>query len=99
MKAFITFTLLWTFSKAQGQEEEIPKFTWIHAPEPVLKITYPGGDYDVAILKQYNPIPLQPNERLEDVDACIYDGYLAKEEDVYVTVTGCAHSDTFDVRK
>jgi len=36
---------------------------------------------------------------VEDVDTCIYDGYLAQEEDVYVTLTGCAHTDTFNVNK
>jgi len=63
-----------------------------------LKITYPNGLSDIAVLKSFNPIPVQSYERLEDVDPCIYDGYLANEENVYVTLTGCAHTDTFNVQ-
>jgi hypothetical protein len=75
-----------------------PTFSWIQKPEPVLAITYPNGLSDVAVLKNYNPIPVQSNERQEDIDTCIYDGYLSNEIDVYVTLTGCAHTDTFNVR-
>jgi hypothetical protein len=74
----------------------VPTFSWLQSPEPVLKITYPNGQSDIAILKSFNPIPVQSFERQEDVDTCIYDGYLANESDVYVTLTGCAHTDTFN---
>jgi len=99
MKIYIAFALLCIFSKGQSQEDETPQFSWIHTTEPVLKITYPNGASDFVTLRQYNPIPLQPAERQEDVDSCIYDGFLAHEKDVYVTVNGCAHSETFDVKK
>ncbi len=76
----------------------VPTFSWLQNPQPVLKITYPNGLSDIAVLKSYNPIPVQSYERLEDVDPCIYDGYLANEKAVYVTLTGCARTDTFNVR-
>ncbi len=76
----------------------VPTFSWLQNPEPVLKITYPNGQSDIAVLKSFNPIPVQSYEREEDVDTCIYDGYLALEKDVYVTLTGCAHTNTFNVR-
>lgn len=76
----------------------VPTFSWLQSPQPVLKITYPNGQSDIAILKNFNPIPVQSYEREEDVDTCIYDGYLANESDVYVTLTGCAHTDTFNIQ-
>jgi hypothetical protein len=62
-----------------------------------LKVTFQDGQEDIAVLKRYNPIPVGPNEREENVDQCIFDGYLADEKDVYVTVTGCPLSGNFDV--
>jgi hypothetical protein len=62
-----------------------------------LRITYPNGVADYAVLKYANPIPLGRDEREEDVDKCLYDGYLLNEKDVYVTLTGCVNSDTFQV--
>jgi len=59
-------------------------------------VTYPSGLSDIAVLKNYSPIPVQSFERQEDVDTCIYDGYLSNENDVYVTLTGCAHTNTFN---
>jgi len=49
-------------------------------------------------LKSFNPIPVGCDEREEDVDNCIYDGYLMNEQDVYVTMAGCVDSNTFQVR-
>jgi len=98
MKAFIAFSLFCTFANSLKREDQIPKFSWIQTAEPVLKITYPNGGSDLVTLKPFNPIPLQSGEREEDVDSCIYDGFMANEKDVYVTVTGCALSDTFNVR-
>jgi len=62
-----------------------------------LKISFPDGSVDFAELKYFNPIPVGINERAEDVDSCIYDGYLRLESDSYVTVTGCAFSSSFSV--
>ncbi len=57
-----------------------------------------GQPSDVAILKQINPIPRSLNEREEDVDNCIFEGFLEKEDKVYVTLTGgCPFEETFDV--
>jgi len=90
----ILLTVL-TFSHGSG----VPTFSWLQKPVPVLQITYPNGLSDSVILKSFNPIPAQSFERQEDIDTCIYDGYLTTEKDVYVTVTGCAHTDTFNVSK
>lgn len=76
----------------------VPKFTWMRTqPQPLLKITFPDGSEDTAVLKRYNPIPAGPNERAEDVDPCIFDGFLSQEKDAYVTVTGCPLTGNFDV--
>jgi hypothetical protein len=74
-----------------------PSFEWIGTLSfdeiPKLKISFPdGGVDDLAILQRYNPIPVGPTERSEDVDNCIFHGYLLTEKDVYVTVTGCPGS-------
>ena len=59
-----------------------------------------GQPNDVAILKQFNPIAKSLNEREEDVDNCIFDGFLKNEEKVYVTLTGgCPFEESFDVSK
>ena len=84
------------------QPQPTPTFTWFgdssSDQNPYLKITFPdGGEDDVAILMRFNPIPLAPHERSEDLDSCIFHGYLEKEKNVYVTVTGCPFSDTFQV--
>jgi len=76
----------------------VPTFSWLQKPLTVLHITYPNGLTDFAVLKSFNPIPAQSFERQEDIDSCIFDGYLTNEKDVYVTVTGCAHTDTFNVQ-
>ena len=80
--------------------DSAPTFTWVGEPAPdqppCLKITFPdGGEDDVAHLRQFNPIPLAPHERSEDLDSCIFHGYLEFEKDVYITVTGCPESDKF----
>ena len=81
----------------------MPSFDWSEKffPEdevPVLRIRFPdGGDDDIALLKPFNPIPLGLNERAEDVDSCIFHGFLQKEKATYVTVTGCPESNNFQV--
>lgn len=95
MNKFVVLVLLGVSSACQGIES--PTFEWIRTTDPVLKITFPNGVSDLAVLKTFNPIPLQTFERQEDVDACIYDGYLVNEENVYVTVTGCAQTNNFNV--
>ena len=65
--------------------------------QAILKITYPDGNVDFALLKEYNPIPSGVNERLEDVDQCIYNGYLQEESNVYITLVGCANTYNFQV--
>ena len=90
------------FSTASCQTA-LPIFTWQNDPlatVPLLKISFPDGSKDdFAVLRTYNPVPLGPTERAEDVDSCIYDGYLQDEKDVYVTLTGCANSHNFQVNK
>ena len=83
-------------------KSELPSFSWGNEPSPFgvpfLRIAFPDqGNDDFAILKPYNPVPLAPHERSEDLDSCIYQGYLLNEKDVHVTMTGCAMSDNFKV--
>ena len=56
-----------------------------------------NGDDDTAILQRFNPIPVGPTERDIDVDNCIFHGYLENEINVYVTVTGCPETNTYEV--
>jgi hypothetical protein len=83
----------------------VPTFTWLEdqfSPDgiPLLSINFHDGKpNDVAILKQFNPIPRQRKEREENIDKCIFNGYLRDESTVYVTLTGgCPFDKTFDVR-
>ena len=82
---------------------ELPSFSWERVSSrqtsmPIMKITYPHGTEDYAILQRYNPIPQGRDELEEDIDQCIFDGYLLNEKDVYVVMTGCPHSDSFEVK-
>ena len=81
--------------------ELLPSFSWENANSrqaiPLLRITFPDGSDDYAVLKAFNPIPLGRDEREEDVDKCIFDGYLMNEKNVHVTLAGCVNSDTFQV--
>ena len=58
-----------------------------------------GGADDLALLQKFNPISIGPTERSDSVDDCIYKGFLIKEKDVHVTLTGCAMSGNFQVPK
>ena len=93
--------ILFYYPTVHCQPEALPTFSWHDGPphqQPHLRISFPDGDKDdFAILREFNPIPLGPTERAEDVDNCIYDGYLQDEKDVYVVVTGCINTDTFQV--
>ena len=86
----------------QKFDRSLPSFSWQidESPfgVPLLRIKFQdGGDDDFALLRKFNPIPIGPTERSESVDDCIYNGFLSKEEDVHVTVTGCAMSDNYQV--
>ena len=79
-----------------------PTFTWLKDPSstgvPPLQIDFhDGGIDDIALLSPFNPIPQGPTERSEEIDPCIYDGYLQNEKEVYVTLTGCPMSESFQV--
>jgi len=83
---------------------KVPTFTWLEkgfSPSgvPLLSIDFHDGKpADVALLKHYNPIPKQVNEREENIDKCIFNGHLRDESKVYVTLTGgCPFDSTFDV--
>ncbi len=80
----------------------MPSFAWERASSrqtsmPSMKITFPDGTEDYAVLQRYNPIPQGRDELEEDIDQCIFDGYLLNEKDVYVTMAGCPNSDSFEV--
>lgn len=97
MKFLNTVVLFAILGLSKGSSS--PQFTWLRAqPQPLLKVTFQDGQEDIAVLKRYNPIPVGPNEREENVDQCIFDGYLSDEKDVYVTVTGCPFTGNFDVQ-
>ncbi len=79
-----------------------PTFTWLKdtssAGVPLLQIDFhDGGNEDVAVLSPFNPIPQGPTEHSEDIDPCIYQGYLKNEKDVHVTLTGCPQTKSFQV--
>ena len=58
-----------------------------------------GQPDDIALLKYDNPIPKGADEDEDSIDKCIFGGYLLRESDVYVTLTGgCPFEDTFEVR-
>ena len=80
----------------------LPSFTWQRVSSrqtaiPSIKITFPDGTEDFAVIQHYNPIAQGRDEQEEDIDQCIFDGYLLNEKDVYVTVTGCPNADNFGV--
>ena len=67
---------------------------------PLLRVRFPDGiaDDDFVVLMPYNPIPQGRLERAEDMDPCIFQGFLQNEKDSAVTLTGCSLSDNFQVR-
>ena len=79
----------------------MPSFEWVSngASLPQLKINFPDGKgADFANLKHFKIAPAGRNEDPSMVDDCIYDGYLTKEKNVYITLTGgCAFSSSFEV--
>ena len=80
----------------------VPSFFWdqesSHHGVPLLRIQFPdGGADDFAVLRQYNPIPRGPLEREEEMDSCIFEGFLLNERASVVTVTGCPNSRKFEV--
>ena len=84
------------------KNDDLPSFEWVgdlsEEDVPLLKISFAdGGDDDVAILMPFNPIPQGPTERADNIDNCIFHGFLENEKDVYVTVTGCPESNNFEV--
>jgi hypothetical protein len=80
---------------AYGYPLELPSFEWVD--KSTLKIVYPDGHADFAHLRSYNPIPVGPNERAEDVDPCIFNGYLVEENNVHITLAGCPLTNNFQV--
>ena len=95
----ICYCLLFYLVCGQGM---LPSFSWKRVSGrqtaiPSIKITFPDGTDDFAVLQHYNPIAQGRDEQEEDIDHCIFDGYLLNEVDVYVTVTGCQHADNFGV--
>ena len=78
----------------------IPSFSW--DPElsgdgtPLFRIRFPDSD-EFAVLSRFNPVPVGKLEREDDVDGCIFDGFLRDEPESVVTLTGCPLSTNFQV--
>ena len=82
----------------------LPSFEWQSGMQsrsgiPFLKIQFPNnGEEENIILEQFNPIPLRDYERSEDVDNCIFKGYLQNDPDSTVTLAGgCPFEESFEV--
>ena len=81
---------------ALSDEDDLPTFSWeSNGIEiyPNLRITFPDGSEDVAVLKEFNLIDQRSFD--EEIDPCIFDGVLKFEKDVYVTLTECANTNSF----
>jgi hypothetical protein len=101
----VFYTIIWSpcfpaSASCHPTNDAHPAFEWMETSDAsaALRISFgDGGDDDVALLLPYNPIPAGPAERSEDIDSCIFHGYLVQEKDVYVTLTGCPQTQTFQV--
>ncbi len=81
-----------------GDDDDLPTFSWESNGieiSPNLRINFPDGSEDVAVLKEFNLIDQRSFD--EEIDPCIFDGFLKFEKDVYVTLTGCANTNNFQV--
>jgi len=101
----LAFALSFVLLGLASGTSQVPTFTWLHrqfSPDgvPLLSINFHDGKPDdVAVLKQINPIPRQPKEREENIDNCIFGGFLQMETTVYVTLTGgCPFEDNFEIQ-
>ena len=103
---YVSVYLKKNFSDSSGiaSATNVPTFSWLEdqfSPDgiPLLSVNFHDGKpNDVAILKQFNPIPRQRDEREEDIDKCIFNGHLRDESTVHVTLTGgCPFDKNFDV--
>ncbi len=82
----------------------MPSFEWMRNENsstgvPLLRIRFQdNGTDDFAVLNKFNPIPQSPNESVEEMDDCIFSGFLKDESNVYVTLTGgCPFENSFEV--
>ena len=79
-----------------------PKFSWLsersESGVPHLSIQLKDGEDLVAVLKHYNPIPVELDENRAEADPCIFKGFLKNDESAQVLVTGgCPGSNSFEV--
>ncbi len=81
-----------------------PSFNWLNDRTsetgiPLLQVNFPDGNQkDYIHFKRYIPIPKQPHERDEDVDPCIFEGYLENEPEAFAVLTGgCPFHSSFEV--
>jgi hypothetical protein len=82
-------------------DPKVPKFTWLSERSatrvPHLSIKF-GNEDLIAVLSNYNPIPIELDETRSKVDPCIFKGHLQNDPATEVLVTGgCAGDNTFDV--
>ena len=81
---------------------QVPSFSWANEASehgvPLLRIRFAdGGADDFAVLKAFNPIPQGPLERADEIDTCIFEGFLQNEVNSFITLTGCPNSKSFQV--
>jgi hypothetical protein len=89
-------------NKLQSKQLE-PKFSWLsersESGVPLLSIKLKNGENLIAVLKHYNPIPIELDLNRAEADPCIFRGFLQDDESAEVLVTGgCPGSDSFEVR-
>ena len=92
------------FSLSVDSTANVPKFSWSQegcSRDGIahLNVVFPDSDItDIAILSPANPIPRQAEELDQDVDNCIFSGFLRDEPDSVITLTGgCPFEDSFEV--
>lgn len=90
-------------SKQLELEQLQPKFSWLsersESGVPLLSIKLKNGENLIAVLKHYNPIPIELDVNRAEADPCIFKGFLQDDESAEVLVTGgCPGSDSFEVR-
>jgi hypothetical protein len=106
MKSFLfvlAFPAIFGLAIAGEHEDHLPSFMWDPVEKsddgiPLLHIRFPdGGPSDVAHLKRFNPIAKLEREKEEDIDNCIFNGFLRDGGNSVVLTGGCPFEDNFEM--